>query len=392
MRSWFITGASSGIGLALAQAAAGKGDNVVALARRTDALTPLTEQYGAQVLAVGADVRSPEQLRAAVAAAIRAFGRIDVVANNAGYGLFGAVEESTDAQARSIFDTNLFGVLNVLRAVLPVLRAQGSGHILQGSSYYGQTAHPGVGLLAATKYAVEGLTDALGSSVRNWGEKSVRRQYVQRNLRKRNSEEFCDDSFLVSPLKHRFSVGLCKAGAQTTPTVPAYQDGTLDWTGFTAGGDTGLQATVDRETLLSTVFPDPLRFPGLPPAGTGSSRTPVSTWAASGPRPPTWPGCWSPSSPPSTATRGASSTPASPLPPCDLFAEEVPREDVTLTRARQYACAADGRGLLWTTCRARPGRGEYSSGLRFDHLEEQGCRSAAQPGRLSAAPARRHGE
>ncbi|WP_307168285.1 SDR family NAD(P)-dependent oxidoreductase [Streptomyces sp. B3I7] len=161
VRSWFIIGASSGIGLALAQAAAGRGDNVVALARRTDALTPLTEQYGSQVLAVAADVRLPEQLRAAVAAAIRVFGRIDVVANNAGYGLFGAVEESTDAQARGIFDTNVFGVLNVLRAVLPVLRAQGSGHILQGSSYYGQTAHPGVGLLAATKYAVEGLTDAL---------------------------------------------------------------------------------------------------------------------------------------------------------------------------------------------------------------------------------------
>ncbi|MCM3298341.1 SDR family NAD(P)-dependent oxidoreductase [Streptomyces pseudogriseolus] len=164
-RSWFITGASSGIGLALAQAAAGRGDNVVALARRTDSLIPLTEQYGAQVLAVAADVRSPEQLRAAVAAATRAFGRIDVVANNAGYGLFGAVEESTDAQARGIFDTNVFGVLNVLRAVLPVLRAQGSGHILQGSSYYGQTAHPGVGLLAATKYAVEGLTDALAGEL-----------------------------------------------------------------------------------------------------------------------------------------------------------------------------------------------------------------------------------
>jgi short-subunit dehydrogenase len=160
-RNWFITGASSGIGLALAKAAADRGDNVVALARRADALTPLTEQYGSQVLAITADVRIPEQLRAAVAAATRAFARIDVVANNAGYGLFGAVEESTDAQARGVFDTNVFGVLNVLRAVLPVLRAQGSGHILQGSSYYGQTAHPGVGLLAATKYAVEGLTDAL---------------------------------------------------------------------------------------------------------------------------------------------------------------------------------------------------------------------------------------
>ena len=93
--------------------------------------------------------------------AVKAFGRIDVVANIAGYGLFGAVEESTDEQARGIFDTNVFGVLNVLRAALPVLRAQRGGHIVQGSSYYGRTAHPGVGLLAATKYAVEGLTDAL---------------------------------------------------------------------------------------------------------------------------------------------------------------------------------------------------------------------------------------
>ncbi|MEV7080432.1 SDR family NAD(P)-dependent oxidoreductase [Streptomyces sp. NPDC093516] len=159
--NWFITGATSGIGLALTRAAARRGDNVVALARRTEALAPLVEAHGARVLPVAADVRSPEQLRAAVAAANGAFGRIDVVANNAGYGLFGAVEESTDAQARGVFDTNVLGVLNVLRAVLPVLRAQGGGHILQGSSYYGQTAHPGVGLLAATKYAVEGLTDAL---------------------------------------------------------------------------------------------------------------------------------------------------------------------------------------------------------------------------------------
>ena len=100
-------------------------------------------------------------MQAAVEATLAAFDRIDVVANNAGFGVFGAVEEATDKQARMVFDTNVFGVLNVLRAVLPTLRAQGSGHIVQGSSYYGQTAHPGVGLLAATKYAVEGLTDAL---------------------------------------------------------------------------------------------------------------------------------------------------------------------------------------------------------------------------------------
>ena len=159
--TWFITGASSGIGLALAAAAADRGDSVVALARGTSALEPLVEQHRGRVVPVAADVRDPEAVDRAVDASIERFGSIDYVANNAGYGLFGAVEEATDSQARAVFDTNVFGVLNVLRAVLPILRAQGTGHILQGSSYYGRVAHPGVGLLCATKYAVEGLTDAL---------------------------------------------------------------------------------------------------------------------------------------------------------------------------------------------------------------------------------------
>jgi NAD(P)-dependent dehydrogenase (short-subunit alcohol dehydrogenase family) len=159
--TWFITGASSGIGLALARVAAGRGDNVVALARDIAPLGALVDEHGDRVLALSVDVRRQAAVEDAVARAVEAFGRIDVVANIAGYGLFGAVEESTDEQARAIFDTNVFGVLNVLRASLPVLRAQRGGHIVQGSSYYGRTAHPGVGLLAATKYAVEGLTDAL---------------------------------------------------------------------------------------------------------------------------------------------------------------------------------------------------------------------------------------
>jgi short-subunit dehydrogenase len=159
--TWFVTGASSGIGLALAQAAASRGDNVVAMARTTAHLEALMAEHGHRVLVLPVDVRRRGQVDAAASRAVEAFGRIDVVANNAGYGLFGAVEESTDEQARDIFDTNVFGVLNVLRATLPVLRAQRSGHILQGSSYYGRVAHPGVGLLTATKYAVEGLTDAL---------------------------------------------------------------------------------------------------------------------------------------------------------------------------------------------------------------------------------------
>ncbi len=159
--TWFITGASSGIGLALAGAAAGRGDNVVALARDVAALGTLVDEHGDRVLALAVDVRRRAEVDEAASRAVAAFGRIDVVANNAGYGLFGAVEESTDEQARAIFDTNVFGVLNVLRATLPVLRAQRGGHVLQGSSYYGQVAHPGVGLVSATKYAVEGLTDAL---------------------------------------------------------------------------------------------------------------------------------------------------------------------------------------------------------------------------------------
>jgi NAD(P)-dependent dehydrogenase (short-subunit alcohol dehydrogenase family) len=164
-KTWFITGATSGIGLALATAAGERGDNVVALARHAQDHTALTDRFGKRVVARNADVNDAAQLHDAVTAAVETFGRIDVVANNAGYGLFGAVEEATDAKARAIFDTNVHGVLNVLRATLPVLRRQRSGHVLQGSSFYGQTAHPGVGMIAATKYAVEGLTDALAGEL-----------------------------------------------------------------------------------------------------------------------------------------------------------------------------------------------------------------------------------
>jgi NAD(P)-dependent dehydrogenase (short-subunit alcohol dehydrogenase family) len=160
-KTWFITGATSGIGRELTLAALRRGDNVAALARTIDGLHDLAGQFGGALLTLSVDVRDEAAVRAAAQRTVAAFGRIDVVANNAGYGLFGAVEEASDAQARAIFDTNVFGVLNVLRATLPVLRAQRSGHVLQGSSVYGQSAHPGVGLLAATKYAVEGLSDAL---------------------------------------------------------------------------------------------------------------------------------------------------------------------------------------------------------------------------------------
>ncbi|MET8979434.1 SDR family NAD(P)-dependent oxidoreductase [Streptomyces sp. NPDC004539] len=170
-RTWLITGATSGIGRELTLQALANGEAVAALARDTASLDELTEAYGDRLLVVRADVRDERAVKEAVERTIVRFGRIDVVANNAGYGLFGAVEEASDAQARAVFDTNVFGVLNVLRATLPVLRAQRSGHVLQGSSVYGQSAHPGVGLLAATKYAVEGLSDALAAEVAPLGVK-----------------------------------------------------------------------------------------------------------------------------------------------------------------------------------------------------------------------------
>jgi NAD(P)-dependent dehydrogenase (short-subunit alcohol dehydrogenase family) len=163
-RVWFITGASSGIGRELARQALAAGEAVAAVSRHAAGPDGELGPSG-MLLTASADVRDQDSVRKAVEAAAGRFGRIDVVANNAGYGLFGAVEEASDAQARAIFDTNVFGALNVLRAVLPVLRQQRHGHILQGSSYFGQTAVPGVGLLAATKYAVEGLSDALAAEV-----------------------------------------------------------------------------------------------------------------------------------------------------------------------------------------------------------------------------------
>jgi NAD(P)-dependent dehydrogenase (short-subunit alcohol dehydrogenase family) len=164
-KTWFITGASSGIGRELVLAALGRGDSVAALSRKTSPLDDLAREYPTRLLLLSADVADEAAVTAAVSRTVENFGTIDIVANNAGYGLFGGVEEASDTQARAIFDTNVFGVLNVLRATLPVLRAQGSGRILQGSSLYGQFAHPGVGMLAATKFAVEGLSEALAQEV-----------------------------------------------------------------------------------------------------------------------------------------------------------------------------------------------------------------------------------
>lgn len=160
MKTWFITGASRGFGLRIAKLALEQGDNVVATARRAEAVL---EALGLRdrLLALPLDVTDEAQAKAAAAAAVEAFGSIDVLLNNAGFGLLGAVEEASAADVDSVYRTNVFGLLNVTRAVLPVMRAQRSGRILNISSIGGYRGAAGFGVYSSTKFAVEGLSEAL---------------------------------------------------------------------------------------------------------------------------------------------------------------------------------------------------------------------------------------
>ena len=173
MTVWFITGASRGFGLEIAKEALSRGDSVVATARDPRAVLDAIPNAGDQLLAVALDVSDPAQIDAAVDAAITRFGRIDALINNAGRGLVGSVEETSDAEARAIFDVNVFGLLAVTRAVLPHMRAARSGLIVNLSSVGGFVAWPGWGVYAATKFAVEALSEAMTHELAPLGIRSV---------------------------------------------------------------------------------------------------------------------------------------------------------------------------------------------------------------------------
>jgi NAD(P)-dependent dehydrogenase (short-subunit alcohol dehydrogenase family) len=166
---WFITGTSKGFGRVWAEAALARGDRVAATARQMSTLAPLLERYGKQVAAIALDVTDKKAVAAAIAEAHGRFGRLDVVINNAGYGLFGTVEEVNEAEARAQMETNLFGALWVTQAALPIMRAQGSGHIIQVSSIGGVNAFPTVGLYHASKWALEGFSQSLAAEVAEFG-------------------------------------------------------------------------------------------------------------------------------------------------------------------------------------------------------------------------------
>jgi NAD(P)-dependent dehydrogenase (short-subunit alcohol dehydrogenase family) len=160
MKTWFITGASRGFGARIAQLALAQGDNVVGTARNVAAMAEGLGQHP-NLLSVPLDVTNEEQAREAAGRAMERFGRIDVLLNNAGFGLIGAVEEATAEEIEAVYRTNVFGLLAVTRAVLPHMRAQRSGRILNISSIGGYRGGAGFGIYCSTKFAVEGLSEAL---------------------------------------------------------------------------------------------------------------------------------------------------------------------------------------------------------------------------------------
>ncbi|MDR3697737.1 SDR family NAD(P)-dependent oxidoreductase [Mucilaginibacter sp.] len=165
----FITGASRGFGKIWAEAFLKRGDKVVATARNLDALNGLVNTYGKQILPLQLDVNNRADCFTAIEKATAHFGSIDVLINNAGYGLFGTIEETSEQEARDQIETNFFGLLWVTQAVLPVMRKQGHGHIIQLSSVLGITTLPVLGLYNASKFAVEGLSETLATEVKGFG-------------------------------------------------------------------------------------------------------------------------------------------------------------------------------------------------------------------------------
>lgn len=168
MKVWFITGASRGFGALITKEALAAGDAVVATARNPKTVI---EQIGEHpnLLPVALDVTNEEQAKEAAALAIQRFGRIDILANNAGYGLLGAVEEATNSEIEALYATNVFGLLKVTRAVLPHMRRQRSGHIMNFSSIGGYFGYPGWGVYGSTKFAVEGLSESLATELAPFG-------------------------------------------------------------------------------------------------------------------------------------------------------------------------------------------------------------------------------
>lgn len=166
---WFITGCSTGFGRALAKEVLQQGYNAVVTARKTADVEDIVADYSNTALALALDVTNQQQINDAVEKALEKFGQIDILVNNAGIGYFGAIEESEDVEVRKMFEINFFGLANMTNAVLPSMRSKKSGHIVNIASIGGLVSFPGIGFYNATKYAVDGLSEALAKEVAHLG-------------------------------------------------------------------------------------------------------------------------------------------------------------------------------------------------------------------------------
>ncbi|SFD80459.1 NADP-dependent 3-hydroxy acid dehydrogenase YdfG [Paenibacillus catalpae] len=170
---WFITGTSTGFGRQFVEQLLQTEDKVIATARNLEAIQDFKSISPDKVSIVALDVTDKEQINTAVQEAVDRFGRIDVVVNNAGYGLYGMIEEYSDEQIRKQFDVNVFGVLDIIRATLPILKKQNSGHYINFSSFFGTWAMPPFSLYAASKFAVEGFSEAMAIELAGFGIKTT---------------------------------------------------------------------------------------------------------------------------------------------------------------------------------------------------------------------------
>lgn len=240
MKTWFITGASSGFGLAFAEHALAQGYNVVAAARNVSKLQALVARAPDRVLAVALDVDQPAEAQKAIEKAIARFERIDVLINNAGYAIVGALEETPEAELRAQMETNFFGAVRVTQAVLPVMRRQHSGAIVNISSLGGQLSFSGFSAYSASKFALEGASEALAQEVAPFGIKVL----------------------IVEP--GQFRTNLAGAGMRHMPVMDAYREvvgGTRDFAhqmdGTQAGDPRKAAEVIDRALAAETT---PLRL------------------------------------------------------------------------------------------------------------------------------------
>lgn len=206
-RTWFITGASSGLGAAIARAALRAGHRVAATARDSARLAKLTETAPERVLALSMDLTAPDQIEGAIAAAEAWHGGIDVPVNNAALGYLAAIEEGEDAKIRTLFETNVLGAAHAIRAALPGMRDRGRGAIINVSSFNGVVAMPSLGYYSATKFALEGLTEALAQEVAPLGIKvmaiepgGIRTGIVERNLRSPRIDAYAESAHAIIDL------------------------------------------------------------------------------------------------------------------------------------------------------------------------------------------------